>query len=126
MSTHRKMRDIQADNYQKRVAMFIREMVDSPVAFNDDYTMRMTLNTSKASEGGATHFTSIANEGRSVAGTSDANTLSKMTYNNRYGHKTSKSTNNTMNEIPIKDFRFSSYRTEEERIKATIKANQEF
>lgn len=127
MSTHRKMRDIQADNYQKRVAMFIREMVDSPVAFNDDYTMRMTLNTSKASEGAATHFTSIANEGRSVAGTSDANNLSKMIHNNRYGHKTSKSTNNnTMNEIPIKDFRFASYRTEKERIQATIKSNQEF
>ena len=50
MSTHRRMRDILAENYQKRVAMFIREMVDSPVKHNDEYSMRLTLNTSKASD----------------------------------------------------------------------------
>lgn len=47
MVSHRKVRDILAENYQKRVAMFIRDMVDSPVTQNDDYTMRTTLLSTK-------------------------------------------------------------------------------
>ena len=35
---------------KNRVAMFIRDMVDSPVRHNDEYSMRLTLNTSKASD----------------------------------------------------------------------------
>jgi hypothetical protein len=125
MSTHRKQRDTQAENYQKRVAMFIREMVDKPVLNNDDYTQRTTLNMSKNSGTGYSHFTSLNNEGNSNSGTSK--TLSSKAYNNRYGHKSTKSTaRNTMDEVPIRDFRFSSYRTEEERIRATIRANQGF
>jgi hypothetical protein len=127
MSTHRKQRDSQAENYQKRVAMFIREMVDKPVLNNDDYTQRTTLNTSKNSGTTYSHFTSFNNDGKSNGGTSKSNTLSSKAYNNRYGHKSANSTaRNTMDEVPTRDFRFSSYRTEKERIQENIIANQQF
>ena len=65
-STHRRMRDVMSENYQKRIALFIREMVDSPVKHNDEYSMRLNLNTTKSSEQRNRHFTSLTNESRSL------------------------------------------------------------
>mgnify|MGYP000513021346 CR=1 FL=1 len=118
MSTHRKMRDVLSENYQKRVASFIREMVDSPVQQSDDYTMRLTLNTSKASEANKSQFTSFNAEGKQLS-------VLKRNSKNRYCHNQAKSLSMSTQE-PTKDFRYASFRTEKERIEATIQANQQF
>ena len=118
MSTHRKIRDVLSDNYQKRVASFIREMVDSPVQQNDDYTMRLTLNTSKASHTNKSQFTSLNAAGGELS-------VLKRSAKNRYGNKREKSLSMSTQE-PTKDFRYASFRTEKERIEATIRTNQQF
>lgn len=125
MSVHRKMRDVLAENYQKRVASFIREMVDSPVRQNDDYTLRLTINTSKASDASYKHFTSLMADNKSLMDMKSADRTGKMSPNYRYGHSTSKSISSSFQQ-PTRDFRYASFRTEKERIEATIRANQEF
>jgi hypothetical protein len=118
MSTHRKMRDLLAENYQKRVAMFIREMADTPVAHNDDYSMRLTLNTSNISENAKNHFTSLTSQKFKYG-------QPKLTPKSWYTHNFSKSLS-TSHQEPHRDFRYASFRTEKERIEATIRANQQF
>ena len=93
-STHRRMRDILSENYQKRVALFIREMVDSPVRYNDDYSMRFNLSTTKAYDRRNKHFTSLTNESKSMANDKDEPRSTKQSHNSRYqGHRVTKSIN---------------------------------
>lgn len=125
MSVHKKMRDVLAENYQKRVASFIREMVDSPVRQNDDYTLRLTINTTKASDAKFKHFTSLVADNKQLTDLKSTERTGKLSPNYRYGHSTSKSISSSFQQ-PTRDFRYASFRTEKERIEATIRANQEF
>ena len=104
-STHRKMRDMMAENYQKRVALFIREMVDSPVRHNDEYSIRLKLNTSKVSDNRNRHFMSLTNENKSIINDQELNKNTKRSHNSRYqGHRTTKSINNE-SQKPLNYFR---------------------
>lgn len=113
--------------------MFIRDMVDSPVQQNDEYTLRLMRediyipgeDTKPITCKNARHFTSLTNEAHNISNISTTDRLSKITHNTRYGHKTTKSMIDSC-EGPIRGFRFASYRTEKERIQATINANQQF
>jgi len=49
----------------------------------------------------------------------------KRSAKNRYGNKREKSLSMSTQE-PTKDFRYASFRTEKERIEATIRTNQQF
>jgi len=127
MSTHRKLRDVMAENYQKRVTLFIREMVDSPVMHNDEYTIRTSLNSSiQGKKLNSFEFGSLAGENKSIISNDYTSKLSRRTHSSRYkSHKGSKSTSTTFIQ-PTPDFRFASYRTEKERIDTNIKINQQF
>ena len=127
MSSHRKMRDIMAENYQRRVAMFIREMVDSPVEHTDEYTMRTTILSAKnRNKFKSMEFSSIGNDDQSTKNTTKTMTSTKRTHNQRYRDKSVKNTTFSSFQQPTPDFRFASYRTEKERIENNIKYNQQF
>jgi hypothetical protein len=127
MSTHRKTRDVLAENYQKRVASFIREMVDSPVANNDEYSIRTTLLSSKnRNKFKSMEFSSIDNDDKELSQTMKTAGTTKNSHNRRYKNdKSNKSTNSSFQQ-PTPDFRYASFRTEKERIANNIKINQQF
>lgn len=127
MVVHRRIRDLMAENYQRRVKNFIRDMAEGPVKQNDEYTNRLTFcrgsNYERDSSCNASKLSQTYYNGSEAATKYDNN--GKMRSHSTKIHKTSKSTSDGW-DVPLRDFRYTNFRTEKERIAANIKSNQQF